>query len=232
MLPPRTMSLSAIVTAGGSGLRFGLKKQFIEIKGIPVLKRAITPFLVHESVHHVVVVVPVEDKQLVQDMFSSAGPKLTVTGGGRTRQESVYNGISAARDSEVVLIHDGVRPFVSHDLITRVIEGISGVDGCVPALAVTDTLKEAKDGIIGRTMPRKDLYQVQTPQAFRTSEIKKAHEVALHSGFTDITDDSGLMESMGKLIRIVPGDAFNMKITFEKDLLLAEAITLCLTAQG
>lgn len=226
------MSLSAIITAGGSGLRFGLKKQFIEIKGVPVLKRAVAPFLEHESIHHVVVVVPGEDKQMVQDMFLDAGPRLTVTRGGRTRQESVFNGIAAARDSETVLIHDGVRPFVSHDLITRVIEGMSGVDGCVPAIAVTDTLKEAKDSIIGRTMPRHGLYQVQTPQAFRTSEIKRAHEEALHSGITEITDDSGLMESMGKIVRIVPGDVFNIKITFEKDLLLAEAIALCLTAQG
>lgn len=232
MLPQRTMSLSAIITAGGSGLRFGLKKQFIELKGIPVLQRAVTPFLEHESVNHVVVVVPEEDTQMVQEMFPRAGIRLTVTGGGRTRQQSVFHGLTAARDSDIVLIHDGVRPFVSHDLISRVVEGISGVDGCIPALAVTDTLKEAKNGIVERTIPRDNLYQVQTPQAFRTRDIRKAHEEAMHSGIMKITDDSGLIESMGKVVRIVPGDAFNIKITFEKDLLLAEAITLCLTELG
>jgi 2-C-methyl-D-erythritol 4-phosphate cytidylyltransferase len=226
------MSLDAIITAGGSGLRFGLKKQFIELKGVPVLKRSVAPFLEHESVDHVIVVVPVEDKPLAQEMFSYAGTKITVIEGGRTRQESVYKGLIAAREADFVLIHDGVRPFPSHGLITRVIEGLAGADGCIPALTVTDTLKEAKGGFIERTLSRHDLYQVQTPQAFRTREILQAHEKAMAEGRTEVTDDSGLMESMGMTVRMVSGEAFNVKITFESDLLLAEAITLCLTAQG
>jgi 2-C-methyl-D-erythritol 4-phosphate cytidylyltransferase len=225
------MLLSAIVVAGGSGLRFGLKKQFLDLKGIPVLKRSVSRFLEHESVDSVIIVVPEEDMPLIQEMFSPAGARVTVTKGGTTRQHSVYNGLTAARGSDIVLIHDGVRPFVSHDLITRVIQGLSDAVGCIPALAVTDTLKEVRDGIIQKTMSRHNLYQVQTPQAFLTRELVKAHEEALKTGTTDFTDDSALMESMGKAIRIVTGDPFNIKITFEKDLLLAEAIIVCLTAQ-
>jgi 2-C-methyl-D-erythritol 4-phosphate cytidylyltransferase len=221
------MSLSAIIVAGGSGQRFGLKKQFLELIGIPVLKRAVTGFITHGSVDQVIVVVPEEDLQRTQEILSHESEKLTITKGGKTRQQSVFNGLHIARNSEAVLIHDGVRPFVSHGLITRVIEGLTGADGCIPALAVTDTLKEVHGDVIRKTIPRQNLYQVQTPQAFHTCQLIDAHEKALETGIFDNTDDSALMESMGKTIKIVQGDPFNMKITFEKDLTLAEAILTC-----
>jgi 2-C-methyl-D-erythritol 4-phosphate cytidylyltransferase len=223
------MSLSAIIVAGGSGQRFGLKKQFLDLKGIPVLKRAVSAFISHNSVDQIIVVVPEEDLPQVHEMFSETGKKFLIIKGGGTRQESVYNGLKATRESEALLIHDGVRPFVSHELISRVIEGLSGVDGCIPALQVTNTIKEVQGGIVMKTIPRLNLYQVQTPQAFDTQGIIEAHEKALASGGLDLTDDSAIMESMGKTIKIVPGDPFNIKITFEKDILLAEAILSCPT---
>jgi 2-C-methyl-D-erythritol 4-phosphate cytidylyltransferase len=221
------MSLSVIIVAGGSGQRFGQKKQFLDLKGIPVLKRAVSCFIAHESVDQIVVVVPEEDLQHVHEMFSGADKRLVITKGGQTRQHSVFNGLKIARNSDSVLIHDGVRPFVSHSLITRVIEGLAGVDGCIPALEVTDTLKEIHEGIIQKTVPRRNLYQVQTPQAFHTRELIEAHEKALERGSMDKTDDSALLESLGKTVKIVQGDPFNMKITFENDLTLAEVILTC-----
>ena len=221
------MSLSAIIVAGGSGQRFGLKKQFLDLKGIPVLKRAASGFIAHESVDQIVVVVPEEDLNLIHEMFSDADKKLVITKGGKTRQQSVFNGLKIARNSKSVLIHDGVRPFVTHSLITRVIEGLTDADGCIPALEVTDTLKEVHSGIIRKTIPRKNLYQVQTPQAFLTQELIEAHKKAFDTGTMDKTDDSALMESMGKTIKVVQGDLLNIKITFENDLILAEAILTC-----
>ncbi|MCE5275917.1 MAG: 2-C-methyl-D-erythritol 4-phosphate cytidylyltransferase [Syntrophaceae bacterium] len=223
------MSLSVVIVAGGSGARFGLKKQFIELAGVPVLKRAVEGFDARESVDRIVVVVPEDDLLPAKEMLSGMTKDLVVTKGGRTRQESVFNGLKLARESTVVLIHDGVRPLVSPDLVARVIDGLKGVSGCIPALEVTDTLKEVREGMVARTIPRGGLYQVQTPQAFLTTALIAAHEQAMRTGPPDLTDDSAILEASGGTVRIVEGDPLNVKITFRNDILLAEAILACRT---
>lgn len=224
------MSHSVVIVAGGSGKRFGLKKQFLDLKGIPVLKRAVSCFVTHPWVDRVVVVVPEEDLSRAQEILSDTGKELVITRGGGSRQESVLNGLRLAQESRTVLIHDGVRPFVSSQLITRVIKGLAGVDGCIPAIEVSDTLKEVRSGMIVKTIPRQSLYQVQTPQAFSTEVLMAAHEAAMQEGMLDSTDDSALMETAGRTIRVVEGDPLNVKITFKDDILLAEAILTCRTA--
>ena len=221
------MAFSAVIVAGGSGARFGLKKQFLDLLGIPVLKRTVTCFDAHAAIDKLIVVVPEEDMPQARQILADSRKVLVITKGGRTRQESVMNGLRCAHESPNILIHDGVRPFISSDLIDRVIAGLEGVDGCIPALEVTDTLKEVHDGMVRKTIPRSNLYQIQTPQAFVTKTLMSAHERSPGGGL--FTDDSALLEASGKTVRIVEGDPYNVKITFRDDIVLAEAILRCRT---
>jgi 2-C-methyl-D-erythritol 4-phosphate cytidylyltransferase len=221
------MAFSAVIVAGGSGERFGLKKQFLDLRGIPVLKRSVSSFDAHPAIDRLFVVVPEEDMLQTRQILADTAKELVITSGGRTRQESVMNGLRCARESQAVLIHDGVRPFISPRLIDRVTAGLEGVDGCIPALEVTDTLKEVHEGMVTRTIPRGNLYQIQTPQAFVTKTLISAHERSLKGVL--FTDDSALLEASGKAVRIVDGDPYNVKITFKDDIVLAEAILRCRT---
>jgi 2-C-methyl-D-erythritol 4-phosphate cytidylyltransferase len=220
------MAFSAVIVAGGSGARFGLKKQFLDLLGIPVLKRTVSCFDSHAAIDRLYIVVPEEDMQQARQILAGTHKELVITKGGRTRQESVMNGLRCAYESRRVLIHDGVRPFISQGLIDRVIAGLEGADGCIPALEVTDTLKEVDNAVVIRTIPRSNLYQIQTPQAFVTKTLLSAHERAPGGVFTD---DSALLEASGKTVRVVEGDPYNVKITFRDDIVLAEAILRCHT---
>lgn len=223
------MSPSAIIVAGGSGKRFGLKKQFIELLGIPVLKRSVSCFERHPAIDRIVIVVPEEDMATARSLFPDPAKELLFAAGGKTRQESVRNGLDRTVPSDVVLVHDGVRPFVSQELVDRVILGLEGADGCIPGIEVSDTLKESRDGHVTRTVERSGLYRIQTPQAFVASRLAKAHALAAERGRPATTDDSALLEEAGMRVRLVPGDPMNMKITFQGDILLAEAILRCRT---
>jgi 2-C-methyl-D-erythritol 4-phosphate cytidylyltransferase len=183
-------------------------------------------------VDRIVVVVPEEDLQLAGQTLLGTRKELVITRGGATRQESVRNGLICSSGSSRVLIHDGVRPLISPGLIDRVIRGLSGVDGCIPALKVSDTLKEGSEGMVVRTIPRSNAYQIQTPQAFVTELLVKAHERAARKGALDFTDDSALVEEAGGRVRIVEGDPLNVKITLQEDLILAEAILRCRTGSA
>jgi len=223
------MFLSAVIVAGGSGSRLGSKKQFINLVGIPVLKRAVSCFDGYGEIDRLVIVVPEEDISYTSELLADTRTDYVITGGGRTRQESVMNGLHHVLDSQVVLIHDGVRPLVSQDLIYRVLKGLSWYEGCIPALEVTDTMKEASEGFVVKTIPRGNLFQVQTPQAFVTKTLVSAHEKAFQDGSLQFTDDSSLIEAVGKPVRIVQGDPLNVKITFQEDILLMETIIRCRT---
>jgi len=224
------MVFSAVIVAGGSGERFGRKKQFLDLLGIPIIKRTVSCFDRHPAVERIVVVVPEADIPEARRILNGVSKELVVTNGGQKRQESVMNGLRCAHDSQAVLIHDGVRPFITQDLIDRVTGGLKGVDGCIPALEVTDTLKEVRQGMVVRTIPRKGLFQVQTPQAFVAHTLINAHENAAEGAV--FTDDSSLLEAHGKTVRIVEGDPYNMKITFREDMMLAEAILKCRTGSA
>ncbi len=223
------MAASALIVAGGSGLRFGRKKQFIRLGGVPVLRRTTDCFDVHPSITNIVVVVPEEDLSDVGDILDGITTPLTVTAGGATRQESVWNGLQVLAPCELVLIHDGVRPLVTGEIISRVIDGIEGLDACIPGLALADTIKEVEGTLVTRTIPRDHVYQVQTPQAFRTERILEAHARARDNRLVRFTDDSALIEEAGGKVGLVPGDPFNIKITLKEDLSIAEALLRCRT---
>ncbi len=216
-------TLSALIVAGGSGSRFGQKKQFISLGGMPVLFRTVLCFADNPAIDRIIVVVPAEDTASTTALLSGISTPHCVVAGGPTRAASVLNGLREAANSGIVLIHDGVRPFVGPDLIHRVIAGLAGCDAVVPGLPVTDTLKEAIGSRVITTVSRRNLYRVQTPQAFSTEAILAAHERPI--GLADPpTDDSMLIEAQGGHVRIVDGDPYNIKITLPEDLLFAEAI--------
>jgi len=221
------MEADAIIVAGGSGVRFGTKKQFMNMGGVPVIRRTVLCFDSHPFVTHIVVVVPAEDIEQVKEILRGLSTPLDITAGGATRQESVYNGLQIATSADVILIHDGVRPLVSQSLISRVFAGITDLDACIPGIAMPDTLKKADGQSVVKTISRDNVYQIQTPQAFKRKGLLEAHTQARDHNIGNLTDDSSLIENAGGKVGLVSGDPFNIKITLKEDIYIAEAILKC-----
>ncbi len=220
--------VGVVVVAGGRGARLGgdTPKQFLEIAGVPMLLRAVRPFLSHPAVAQVVVVLPAEQaKAPPRWLADQAGERLRITRGGAERSDSVANGIAELGDAaRLVLVHDAARPFASSGLIDRVVAAARRGVGAVPAVAVADTVKEldaARKQVVVRTVPRDRLVRAQTPQGFPREMLVRAHERARRDGFTG-TDDASLVERIGETVEVVAGDSRNIKITTPEDLVLAE----------
>jgi len=214
---------SALVVAAGSGKRFGGKKQFAYLRGKPVLEWTLEKFQAHGEVDAVVLVLPDEDD--MKHYRTRYGKVIDTVRGGERRQDSVWQGFRLldAAAPEVVLVHDGARPLVSLDLISRVISAARAHGAAVPVLAIDDTVKEARDGRIFGTVDRTALVRAQTPQGFRYDVLKKALEGARRDRFYG-TDEAGLVEREGIPVSAVEGDPRNIKITQPVDLAIAEAL--------
>ncbi len=216
---------AALILAGGSGSRFGgdIPKQYQALGGVAVIRRAADAFVAHPSVNHVRIVLREADRQLYDDAFSDARLMPPVTG-GVSRQESARLGLESLRDvaPDVVLIHDGARPFPDKALISRVIDGLLRYPAVLPALPVTDTIKNvSSDGkTVAGTMDRSALRRAQTPQGFRYAEIVAAHAAA--AGGPERTDDAMIAEQAGLAVGLVPGSETNLKITTQDDMQIAE----------
>ena len=207
------MSVWTIVVAGGSGARFGGLKQFEPLGHGRVVDWSIATATTLSD--GVVVVVPpgtTSDER-------GADPVVTEVAGGASRSASVRNGLAAVPASaEVILIHDGARPFASVDLFRRVVAGVrAGADGVIPGVPVTDTVKRvAPDGTIVATIDRSDLRAVQTPQGFRGQSLREAYSAA-----AEATDDAAVVEAWGGRVIVIDGEADNRKITTRDDLVWA-----------
>jgi 2-C-methyl-D-erythritol 4-phosphate cytidylyltransferase/2-C-methyl-D-erythritol 2,4-cyclodiphosphate synthase len=214
----------ALVVAAGRGNRFGgeLPKQWLELDGRPLLRHALGALAAHPDIAEVRAVIHPDDRARYE--AASAGLRLNPPiMGGATRQESVRLGLEAlAEDSapDIVLIHDGARPFVDPGLIHRVLKSLKTNKGAIPALPVHDTLKRGKDGMIVGTEPRDGLFRAQTPQGFHFTEILEAHRAA--SG-RELTDDAAVLEASGGVVALVEGAEDNVKITTRRDLARAAA---------
>ncbi|MBW3631101.1 MAG: 2-C-methyl-D-erythritol 4-phosphate cytidylyltransferase [Gemmatimonadetes bacterium] len=219
--------VGAVVVAGGEGLRMAgatgpTRKQYALLLDEPVLAWAVRPFTGHPRVREVVVVLPAADVETPPGWLLELG--VAIVAGGRTRTESVRNGLAWLADAtELALIHDAARPFVSAELIDRVIASRDGA-AVIPAIRATDTLKQvADDGRILSTIDRGTVWMAQTPQGFPFAALRAAHaEAALHGW--DVTDDAGLFERIGAAVRVVEGDPENMKITRPFDLDVARLL--------
>lgn len=224
--PENSPATAALVVAGGSGIRFGddLPKQFHKLAGVAVLERALRAFCDHPEV---IVVQPIIGSAhlALYEALDLDHPKLRpAVEGGETRQASVYNGLKALIDEmpEQVLIHDGARPLVSEETISRVLGALTTSKAAIAASRVTDTLKRSDAaGKISATVDRDNLWRAQTPQGFRFGDILSAHQQAPRQ---DFTDDAALFESLGIPVELCEGSDQNIKITTLEDLSLAEAI--------
>lgn len=147
---------------------------------------------------------------------------VVLTSGGKTRQASVVSGLDEI-SAEIVVIHDGARPLVTSDLIGRVLEPLDRYDGAIVGIPMDDTLKQAEGEEVLRTVDRSQLWRVQTPQAFRTDVLRRAHERAQKERFVG-TDDSALVERDGGSVKLVTGSRLNVKVTYPEDFALAEAL--------
>lgn len=224
------MSAGVVVVAGGSGRRVGgaVAKQFLAVGGEPLLLRALRPFLRHPGIGSVVVVLPPEVEAEPPPWLRDL--EVRIAAGGAERSDSVWNGIQALpAEADPVLIHDGARPFVSADIIERVLAGARH-GPTIAAIAVADTIKEVSaEGWIEGTPDRARLWQAQTPQGFPRRTIVEAHRRARAEG-VPATDDAALVERLGQRVRVVQGAAENIKITRPADLVFAEALAAYLGA--
>jgi 2-C-methyl-D-erythritol 4-phosphate cytidylyltransferase/2-C-methyl-D-erythritol 2,4-cyclodiphosphate synthase len=233
------MHVTAIIAAGGRGQRFGgvQPKQLLDVGGRPILQRSVEAFLAHPSVDAVVVALP---QPLVDEPPSYLRPgagaaaggstkPLRVVAGGERRQDSVTNAFgSVDASSDIIVIHDAARPFVSAELITRTIAAAAESGAAVAAVAARDTVKRSTGAagasrMVADTLPRDTIFLAQTPQAFQRGVLAQALAAAAREAI-DATDEATLVERAGHAVRIVEGEASNIKITEPADLPVAEAI--------
>ena len=224
-----------IIVAGGKGLRMGgdLPKQFIPMRGKPVLMHTLEAFHQWDSSAHIILVLPQDHQPYWKMLCQEIGCKVPheIANGGATRFESVKNGLdsllserraNALTDDEscLVAVHDGVRPFVSPIVISACFDKAAVSGAVIPAMPMIDSLRK-KDDVGSRPVDRSRYFAVQTPQVFNLEVLRKAYEQPYSSLFTD---DASVVEAMGHSIEMVPGDRENIKITTPFDLLIAEAL--------
>jgi 2-C-methyl-D-erythritol 4-phosphate cytidylyltransferase len=222
--------VGVIVAAAGRGERLGgeTAKQYRLILGVPMVLRALRPFTSHPEVAQVVLVLPPADASNPPAFLSVlAALSLTIVPGGPHRGDSVRAGLAALRaECVVVLVHDGARPFVDQTVIDEVIGIARSGEGAVPAVPLSDTLKETTvtdPTRIARTRPRANLWRAQTPQAFPRALLEQAHARAAREGHR-ATDDAALVEAIGAPVRLVRDSARNLKVTTREDFALAELL--------
>lgn len=218
--------VSAIVLAGGRGKRMGSvqSKQYINLNGKPILYYTLKQFIKSDLIDKVVLVIPEDEldycKDEVLDKYEIVVDSLVY--GGKERQDSVYNALSRLEDSDIVLIHDGARPFVSHDIINDAIKYAKLYKAAAPGVMPKDTIKiKGEDNFSIDTLVRNNLVAIQTPQAFEFNMIYECHKEVKKRGIV-VTDDTAVVELFDHKVYIYEGDYNNIKITTPEDLILAE----------
>ena len=221
------MKADAVIVSAGKGLRFmeGKKKQFHFLGGKPILAHTLDQFETCPLIRSIHLVVGQEDmdyclKEIIEKNKFQKVSKIVP--GGKRRQESVKNGMDALpKDTDIVVIHDGVRPFVTKAMIEDSIHSAVRYGAVILAMPVKETIKISNpDGTVLKTLDRESLWQIQTPQTFQVSVIREAHSRATEDGFVG-TDDASLVERMGGKVHILPGSYTNIKITTPEDLWFA-----------
>lgn len=221
------MYVAAIVPAAGRGRRMGMgqNKAFLPLQGMPVLAHTLRVLGTCKSIDEIIVAVGESDRcnRELRSIADEQGLRLAT--GGATRQESVRNCLLAASPkTDLYLVHDGVRPLITPQVVESVISLASHTGAAVAAVPAKDTVRLSLDGKFFSSMPeRSNVWIAQTPQIFSAELFRKAHEVAAEDGYVG-TDDAALVERLGVRIAVAPGSYENIKITTREDLALAEAI--------
>ncbi len=217
------MRVTAIIAAGGAGLRFGgaTPKQMLELDGRSILEHSVDAFATHPAVGETIVVLPPDLAATPPSWLGGRAPGVRIVAGGPRRQDSVANGFDAADPAaEVLLVHDAARPFVTAAVISRVIDAAAAHGAAIAAIPVSDTVKRAEQrhegSVIVDTIPRDALYLAQTPQGFARDVLRDA--VALGRTGVEATDEAMLAERAGHSVQLVDGARSNVKITTAEDL--------------
>ena len=219
------MKYAAIIVAAGSGSRMkGIDKIFFELAGKPVLQHCLEQFVKSNLFSEIVVVVASDRAERLNEIVSSLNYRgLKVVIGGKRRQDSVFRGLDVTSACDYVVIHDGARPFVSQELLKSGIKCVREEGAAVPVLPLQDTIKKVNaEGFVSETMDRNLMCAVQTPQFFDYDLINQAH----HQVDKDVTDDSTMVELIGKPVSVFPGDPNNVKITTPSDLSYLKSIVM------
>jgi 2-C-methyl-D-erythritol 4-phosphate cytidylyltransferase len=218
------MTRYAIIVAGGTGQRFGsqLPKQFILLKGLPILMHTIKAFYAFDSDISFIVTLPPDFIDLWKSLCEQYKFKVThtIVSGGETRFHSVKNGLDSIENDGLVAIHDAVRPLVSRDTIERCYATAKLKGNAIPVISLNDSIRELQ-GDNSIQVNRDTYVMVQTPQVFEIGSIKTAYRQGYSPEFTD---DATVLEKTGKRIILVEGNKENIKITNQSDLLIAEAL--------
>jgi 2-C-methyl-D-erythritol 4-phosphate cytidylyltransferase len=220
------MKHTAIIVGGGIGKRFRgeIPKQFLPLDKRPIIVHTVKAFQRSSSIDAIVVVVPAGwEQRCTEDLKPYGLAKVQgIIAGGETRQLSCYQALCFLKPDPpaIVVIHDAVRPLVSPELIATAVQ--AGREGMTFGLRAVETIVEGRDGKVIKVLPREELYQIQTPQAFPFQTLWDAHCQALEAGITDASDDAGLVLSAGNRVKVLQGDPRNIKITGPFDLALAQ----------
>ena len=210
----KNIKTTAIITAGGNSTRFGSNKLTKKLKNLTVIETTVSKFI--DLVDEIVIPTQNETKEIILNskIYSN---KIKFAPAGDTRQESVYNAILACSNPEIVLIHDGARPFIEKETIKEIIKLTKKKKAVIAGIMAIDTIKQVKNGKIIKTLDRKTIFQAQTPQAFNYKLIKLVHEK--YKNDKNFTDDSSMVEKYGIEPVIFETSPKNKKITTKEDLI-------------
>lgn len=218
--------VSAVVLAGGRGKRMGSvqSKQYIDLNGKPILYYTLKQFIKNDSIDKIVLVIPEDEKDYCKkQVLDKYGLIIdSIVFGGKERQDSVYNALVQVEGSDIVLIHDGARPFASQRIINDAIKYARIYKAAAPGVMPKDTIKvKDENNFSVDTLTRNNLVAIQTPQAFDFNMIYECHKKVKGSGII-VTDDTMVAELFGNKVYIYEGNYTNIKITTQEDLILAE----------
>jgi len=223
------MNVSVILPAAGLGTRMGReksgtsRKQFMLLEGAPILIHTIRKFLRCPSVTEIVVALRAEDMDWARGLIHQEHPSkpVRIVEGGETRQESVENALASLADTDLVAVHDAVRPFIEPELVEKVIAEAAKTGAAIVCIVPVDTIKQVHKNKIRATLSREHLVMAQTPQVFRFDLLQRAFARARKDGFTG-TDEASLVERLEELdVHVVQGSDRNIKITKPTDMDLA-----------
>jgi 2-C-methyl-D-erythritol 4-phosphate cytidylyltransferase len=219
-------SAAVIIVAAGRGTRLGTPdKVLLPLAGRPLLSYSIAAAESARSVVETIVVAGMHTKPQVERLLEAGGWRKArqVALGGERRQDSVEAGLRlVSQEIDIVAVHDGARPLVTHDLFEACIDAAMEHGAAIAAVAVTDTLKRVRNGHVQETVPRDEMWAAQTPQAVRTELLRESFAFA-HANRLEVTDEAGLLEAFGVPVAVVPGSPRNLKITRPEDTVIAEA---------
>ena len=222
--------ISAIILAGGKGKRMGsaISKQFIDIKGKPIIYYTLKKFSANKKIDNIIVVLPEDEvkyfKENILKKYELRINKIVI--GGKERQDSVYNALKSLKNSstDIVLIHDGARPFISERIINEGIKFAEIYGAAAPGVMPKDTIKVKNEKNFSVDTPnRANLVSIQTPQVFKFDEILECHEKIRYNG-EKVTDDTMVVEKYGYSVYLYDGEYTNIKVTTPEDLILAERL--------